>query len=137
VRRRDGHPLERGIVLFVLLLAAVVVGGLVAAGLVLAGLDEGRRAHRFDAKVWKKPVSPCDRSARNAMVDDLIATRLKKGTPMRNVRALLGRPMSTAGGTRWDYAVGSEPDGLMDACVYLELYVSRGRLVRAELYRDS
>jgi hypothetical protein len=135
--RSDAHPLERGVVLFFLLMAALVVGGLVTAGLVLGGIGEGRRAHRLDAKVWKRPASPCEHTARNAMVDDLISTHLKKGTPMRRIRALLGRPMSTAGGSRWDYAVGLEPDGLMDACVYLELYVTRGRLVRAELYRDS
>jgi len=70
------------------------------------------------------------------MVDDLVATRLKRGMRMRDVRALLGPPDGTFP-DEWLYYVTRDPTLAQEYCVSLSIRTDGVRLADAVLSRDS
>jgi len=70
------------------------------------------------------------------MVDDLISNKLKRGMPMRRVRALLGPPDGEFQ-DEWLYYVSREPSLTHEGCVSLSLRTDGHTLRDAGLSRDS
>jgi hypothetical protein len=70
------------------------------------------------------------------MVDALVGDRLKRGMPMRRVRALLGRPDARYP-DEWLYYVTREPSLTHEGCLSLSLRTNGRTLIDAGLDSDS
>jgi len=118
-------------------IAATVLVGLAAIATV-AGVRYylSHRDFKFNRAAWIKPVGWCRESSRGRMVNDLVATHLRKGMPMTRVRNLLGPPEEMSDGD-WVYNVNREDEVFLDTCVTLELQTQRGRLEHVSVGRDS
>jgi hypothetical protein len=119
------------------LLAGIALIGGVAAAVAVAAASRGDGHYApFDQSKWKEPVPYCVKSARARMVDGLIHERLKKGMPMRKVRALLGRPDGQYL-DEWVYYVNREHSLTEEGCVLLSIGTDGKRLTDAGLDYDS
>ena len=118
-------------------IAATVLVGL-AAIVTVAGVRYhlSHRDLKFNRAAWIKPVGWCRESSRGRMVNDLVATHLRKGMPMTRVRHLLGPPEEMSDGD-WVYNVNREDEVFLDTCVTLERQTQRGRLKHVSVGRDS
>src|SRR5206468_721967 len=109
----------------------------VAAVVAVAAVSRFDRHYApFHQSVWKKRVPYCVKSARARMVDGLIAKRLKKGLPMRDVRALLGPPDGEYP-DEWLYYVTRQDSWTHEGCVSLSVRTDGKRLTDARLDYDS
>src|SRR4051812_8940786 len=121
------------------LVAFLVFAVAAAAGVlaVRAALSEAHRSAALDPAAWQRPVAPCTDSARERMVDDVVAHPLPHGLAVARVRPLLGPPDAVVGG-ELVYDVGTDVDGIgPPACLSLEIRTRKGRVLSARVVRDD
>ena len=71
--------------------AAVFIGLAAIVAVARVRYYSSNRELKFDRAAWIRPVGWCRESSRGRMVNDLVATHLPAGMPMRGVRHLLGQ----------------------------------------------